>query len=110
VEVRKMFGCIAFLLGGKAAVGVWKRSLIVRVGPDGYEEALLEPHVREFDITGRPMRGWVAVGPDGVEDDGQLGEWVRRAVRFVGTLPPKRTRGRERPTRMPPSPRRRRLP
>jgi hypothetical protein len=89
VEERKMFGCIAFLLGGNAAVGVWKRSLIARVGLDGYEEALLEPHVKEFDITGRPMRGWVVVGPGGVEDDGQLTEWVRRALRFVGTLPAK---------------------
>src|SRR5262249_20746549 len=75
VGERKMFGCIAFLLGGNAVAGVWKRSLIVRVGPDGYEEALLEPHAREFDITGRPMRCWVVVGPDGVEDDGHLGEW-----------------------------------
>lgn len=89
VEERKMFGCIAFLLGGNAVVGVWKRSLIARVGPGGYEEALLEPHVKEFDITGRPMRGWVVVGPGGVEDDGQLTGWVQRAVQFVGTLPAK---------------------
>ena len=86
-----MFGCIAFLVGGHAAVGVWKRSLIARVGPDHYEEALLEPHVRAFDITGKPMRGWV-VGPGGVEEDGQLSDWVRRALEFVGTLPGKRTR------------------
>jgi hypothetical protein len=90
--------------------GVWKRSLIVRVGPDNYEEALLEPHVREFDITGRPMRGWVVVGPDGVVDDGQLSEWVRRAVQFVGTLPPKPTRGREGSMARPPNPRRRLFP
>ncbi len=86
VEERKMFGCIAFLAGGHAAVGVRKRSLIARVGPDSYEDALLEPHVREFDITGRPMRGWVAVGPGGVGDDGQLARWVRQALEFVGTL------------------------
>ena len=89
IEERKMFGCIAFLAGGNAVVGVWKRSLIARVGPGNYEEALLEPHVREFDITGKPMRGWVVVGPGGVEDDGQLTEWVRRALEFVGTLPTK---------------------
>ena len=87
IEERKMFGCIAFLVGGNAAVGVWKRSLIARVGPDHYEDALLEPHVREFDITGRPMKGWVLVGPGGVADDEQLGGWVRRALEFVGTLP-----------------------
>ena len=84
-----MFGCIAFLASGNAVVGVWKRSLIARVGPDRYEDALLEPNVREFDITGKPMRGWVVVGPGGVEDDGQLTQWVRRALAFVGTLPAK---------------------
>ena len=88
-EERKMFGCIAFLVRGNAVVGVWKRSLIARVGRDDYEEALREPHVRDFDITGKKMRGWVVVGPGGVEEDGQLTEWVRRALEFVGTLPSK---------------------
>jgi TfoX N-terminal domain len=87
IEERKMFGCLAFLASGHAVVGVWKRSLIARVGPDSYEDALLEPHIREFDITGKPMRGCVVVGPGGVEDDGQLAEWVRRALEVVGTLP-----------------------
>jgi hypothetical protein len=45
--------------------------LIVRLGPDNYDDALLEPHVREFDITGRAMKGWVLVEPGGVEDEGQ---------------------------------------
>ena len=54
-----MFGCICFLLNGNLLVGVWKDSLIARLGPDEGEAALLEPHVRAFDITGRPMRiGW----------------------------------------------------
>ena len=70
-------------------VGVWKDSLIVRLGPDEGEEALLEPHVREFDITGRPMKGWVLVEPEGVEDDDQLKGWIERAVKFVRTLPAK---------------------
>jgi TfoX/Sxy family transcriptional regulator of competence genes len=55
IEEKKMFGGVGFLLKGNILVGVWKNSLIVRVGPDGYEDALLEPHVREFDITGKPM-------------------------------------------------------
>ena len=50
-------------------VGVWKNSLIVRLGPDSYDDALLEPHVREFDITGRAMKGWVLVEPEGVTGD-----------------------------------------
>jgi hypothetical protein len=64
-------------------------SLIVRVGPDGYEEALLEAHVKKFDITGRPMKGRVLVEPEGVEDDEQLKGWIQQAVKFVGKLPGK---------------------
>ncbi|HET6574081.1 MAG TPA: TfoX/Sxy family protein [Fimbriiglobus sp.] len=89
VEEKKMFGGIGFLLNGNMLVGVWKDSLIARVGPDGYEDALLEPHVKEFDITGRPMKGWVLVGQEGVEEDEQLSEWIQRALEFVGTLPAK---------------------
>jgi hypothetical protein len=87
IEEKKMFGGIGFLLNGNMLVGVWQDCLIARVGPDGYEEALLEPHVREFDITGRSMTGWVAVGPQGVEKKDQLADWIGRATRFVRTLP-----------------------
>ena len=87
VEQKKLFGCACFLLGGNVLVGVWKDSLIARVGPDGYEDALLERYVREFDITGRSMKGWVVVAPEGVQDDDQLKDWVQRAVKFVGKLP-----------------------
>lgn len=89
VEAKKMFGGIGFLLNGNMLVGVWKESLIARVGPDGYEDALLEPHVSVFDITGRPMKGWVLVEPEGVEDDEQLNEWIQRTLQFVETLPAK---------------------
>jgi hypothetical protein len=70
-------------------VGVWKDRLIARLGPDEGEAALREPHVRAFDITGKPMRNWIAVEPEGVEDDDQLQAWVERAVKFVRTLPKK---------------------
>ncbi|MBI2806613.1 MAG: TfoX/Sxy family protein [Planctomycetes bacterium] len=89
IEERKMFGCICFLLNGNALAGVWKDRLIARLGSDEGEAALREPHVRAFDITGRPMRNWVAVEPEGVEGDDQLKDWIQRAVRFVGTLPAK---------------------
>lgn len=88
-EVKKMFGCICFFLNGNALVGVWKDRLIARLGPDEGEAALHEPHVRAFDITGKPMRNWVAVEPEGVEDDDQLKEWIERATKFVKTLPRK---------------------
>src|SRR5262249_9048130 len=89
VEEKKMFGGVGYLLNGNLLVGVWKDSLIVRLGSDNYDDALREPHVREFDITGRPMKGWVLVEPEGVEDDGQLIDWIERATRFVRTLPAK---------------------
>lgn len=89
IEERKMFGCLCLLLNGNALAGVWKDRLIARLGPAHYEEAMMEPHVRAFDITGKPMRNWVAVGPEGVEDDEQLQEWIQRATKFVKTLPKK---------------------
>ena len=89
VEEKKMFGGIGFLLKGNMCVGVWKDSLIARVGPEQYEDALQEAFVSEFDITGRAMKGWVLVAEEGVEDDDQLQDWIQRAVKFTGKLPAK---------------------
>lgn len=89
VEEKKMFGCVCFFLNGNALAGVWKDRLIARLGPGDGEAALREQHVRAFDITGKPMRNWVAVEPEGVEDDDQLEEWIQRAVKFVKSLPRK---------------------
>lgn len=86
---KKMFGGVGYLLSGNMCVGVWKKFLILRVGPDYYETALSDPYAREFDITGRAMRGWVMVEPAGVEADADLLEWVDQAVKFVRTLPVK---------------------
>ena len=89
VTEKKMFGGVCFLLNGNLLVGVWKDSLIVRVGKDAYEAALLVEHVKEFDITGRPMKGWVMVEADGIDSDHQLTHWVDQATLFVRTLPVK---------------------
>ena len=89
VEEKKMFGGVGFLLNGNMLVGVWKDSLIVRLGDEQGDEALNEAHVNEFNITGRAMKGWVLVAPEGVEDDDQLSGWIQRAVKFVGKLPAK---------------------
>ena len=86
VEEKKMFGGVGFLLNGNMLVGVWKDSLIVWLGPDEGDEALMEPHVKPFDITGRPMKGWVLVEPEAIEDDEPLQSWIDRAVKFVNTL------------------------
>ena len=74
------------MLDGNMAVGVIGEELIVRVGPHDYEEALTHEHTRAFDFTGRAMSGWVVVGPDAIEDDQALTDWVLRGVGFAGTL------------------------
>jgi TfoX/Sxy family transcriptional regulator of competence genes len=90
IEEKKMFGGIGFLLNGNMLVGVREDSLLVRLSDDQGEEALKEPHVSAFKITGRStMRGWVLVAPEGVADDDQLSGWVQRALKFVGKLPAK---------------------
>ena len=86
---KKMFGGVGFLLHGNMCVGIWKNSLIARIDPAEYEPGLAEDYVREFDITGRPMKGWILIEPDGIETDDQLAEWIRRSVEFVSTLPAK---------------------
>ena len=89
IEERKMFGGVVFLLNSHMLVGVWKDSLIARVGPDEAVVALREPDVGVFDVTGRPMKNWVLVSSAGLEGDHQIRSWVDRATRFVRTLPPK---------------------
>ena len=89
VVEKKMFGGVCFLLNGNMLVGVWKEFLIARLGLGQGDEALLEPHVRKMDITGKPMKGWIMVEPEGVEDDDQLKDWIQKAVKFVGKLPGK---------------------
>lgn len=86
---KTLFGCRCFLMHGNVCVGVWKHSLLLRLDPDDYEDALKEPCVKEFDITGRAMTGWAVVAPEGIEEEDQLHVWIERAVKFVGKLPAK---------------------
>ena len=89
VAEKKMFGGVGFFLQGNMLVGVWKSSLIARLGPEAGEKALSEVCVRPFDITGKAMKGWVLVEPDGIESDEQLQQWIKRAMEFVKGLPGK---------------------
>jgi hypothetical protein len=86
---KKMFGGVGFLLNGNLCVGVWKNSLVVRLGREEGEASLREDHVRTFDITGKPMAGWVLVGAAASATDEQVQDWVGRCVRFNETLPAK---------------------
>jgi TfoX N-terminal domain len=84
-----MFGGLAFLLAGNMAVGITGEELMVRLGAADGDAALAQPHTRPFDVTGRPMRGWILVGAQGLDGDG-LGGWVDRGVAPAASLPPKR--------------------
>lgn len=86
---KKMFGGVGFMVLGNLAIGVNGSNLMVRVGPAQYEEALAQPYVGEFDITGRPMRGWVMVLPEGYARQHDLQRWVQRGVEFALSLPSK---------------------
>lgn len=86
---KKMFGGIGFMLRGNMASGVKGEDLIVRVGTEGYDDALAEPHTRPFDMTGRPMTGWVVVTAEGYESDEDLEKWVQRGVEYATSLPAK---------------------
>ena len=86
---KKMFGGLAFLLGGNMCVGVVGDELMVRVGPDAYEKDLARPHAREMDFTGRALRGMLYVGEQGIRSDRSLRAWIQRGVSFAGSLPPK---------------------
>lgn len=89
VREQKMFGGVGFLLRGNMCVGVWKEFLILRIGAEKAEKALAKEHTRPFDITGKAMRGWVMVEPQGCAASRRLSAWVQDAVSYVETLEPK---------------------
>jgi TfoX/Sxy family transcriptional regulator of competence genes len=83
---RKMFGGIGFMLRGNMCCGVRGDELLVRVDPEESDEALDDPGVRRFDISSRPMKGWLLVR---IEGDEQLRRWVERGADFAASLPAK---------------------
>jgi TfoX/Sxy family transcriptional regulator of competence genes len=89
IEQRKMFGGVAYLLNGNMCVGVHKELLVVRAGERESAELLERAHVRPMDITGKPMKGWIMVGSDGLKRKADLLRYVDAALRFVAALPAK---------------------
>lgn len=90
----KMFGGLCFMVRGHMAVGVNKDDLMVRLPEEEGEAALSEPGARPMDFTGKPMKGFLFVGPDGHRTDRQLRAWVDRSVAYSSSLPPKRLKKR----------------
>ena len=86
---RKMFGGIGFMLNGNMACGVLGDDLIVRLDPEDAERALAEEDVRVFDYSGRPMKGWLFVGPAATGSAAGLDGWVEAGADHAASLPPK---------------------
>lgn len=84
---KQMFGGLAYMSQGKMFVGILKDNLVVRVGSEANDRALKEPHTRPMDFTGRPMKGYIYVSPDGVKTTVQLRKWLTRGQTFVASLP-----------------------
>ena len=77
------------MLRGNLLVAVWGTSLIARVGVERAAEFMDAPFIRPFDVTGKPMKGWVVIEAEGLDTDAQLAEWIERAREFVADLPTK---------------------
>ena len=89
VTERKMFGGIAWMLGGNMACGVLREDLLIRLAYDDADRALAEPNTRVFDMTGRPARGMVVVAGESVTADADLARWVDAGADHAASLPPK---------------------
>jgi TfoX/Sxy family transcriptional regulator of competence genes len=89
VVERKMFGGIAWMLGGNMACGVLGDDLAVKMSPEDAELALTEPDTRPFEMTGRPARAFVVVAGSAVASDPELARWVDAGADHAASLPPK---------------------
>ena len=89
VGEKRMFGGLTFMVGGHMCCGVLDERLVLRLGPEGTDDALSEPFTRPMDFTGRPAIGFVYVEQEGVRTGRALRTWVGRAVAFTTTLPPR---------------------
>jgi TfoX/Sxy family transcriptional regulator of competence genes len=89
VAEKRMFGGIAFMVRGHMCVGIVKDELMVRVGPEAYDDLVRQPHARRMDFTGRPMKGFLFIAPEGLERDADLERWVEHGLRYAASLPAK---------------------
>jgi TfoX/Sxy family transcriptional regulator of competence genes len=89
ITEKKMFGGVAFLLNGNMCCGVHGRELIVRLNPEQTDRALAKGHTRIFDLSGRPMKGWILVEPAGLANKAALAKWVHMGVSYAASLPAK---------------------
>ena len=86
---KKMFGGIAFMHRGNMCVGVNGDCLLARVGPTTYDDALSRPHAREMDFTGKALKGFIYVAPEGFAEEDDLRDWINLCEKFTASLPAK---------------------
>ena len=86
---KKMFGGIGYLLHGNMAFGIHKQYLIIRTSPEQAEKLLQKDNVKLFNITGRTMKGWVTVSPEGITDESELLDLMKLSIDYVKSLPAK---------------------
>jgi len=89
LEKKKMFGGICYLVDGNMCFGIWKDYLIVRMDPHLAAEKLKHDYVREFDITGKPMKGWVTVESGSWNNRDELAGWLDIGRSFALSMPRK---------------------
>jgi len=89
VSEKKMFGGLCFLVNGNMAFGLVNDDLMIRVGPESYENMLAQPNVRKMDFTGKPLKGFLYVGTKGTDTDKDLRNWVSKGIEFAKSLPAK---------------------
>ena len=86
VKEIKMMGGLTFMVDDKMCVGVLRDDLMVRLDPREYESALSKKGCRRMDFTGRPMKGFVLIGPEGTASDHELKFWLNRALKYNKTV------------------------
>jgi len=86
---KKMFGGLAFLLNGNMCCGVHGQEMIVRLDPEQTDQALSQRHTRIFDLSGRPMKGWILVQPEGLTTQAALAKWIQVGLKYSSSLPAK---------------------
>lgn len=90
IDEMRMFGGLAFLVGGNMSVAVsGQGGLMVRVPPEDTSMLLARAHVSPMVMAGREARGWLRVDPEGVKTKRQLQGWVVRGVGYARSLPRK---------------------
>ncbi|MEJ2271218.1 MAG: TfoX/Sxy family protein [Candidatus Bathyarchaeota archaeon] len=90
IDSKKIFGGVCFLVNGNMYSGIYKDFLFLRLGKEASENVLKLPYVKPFDITGRPMKGWVMLDKTAIDTDEKLNIWLNKAKDFTLSLPPKK--------------------